>query len=222
MKFDVHESIKQCTSHWRLGYIVIRNVKVQGAAPSLSQKLFQLQTALAAVYNIDELAKVTRLAGVRSVYNQNNFDATRYTSDAEVLVRRVLQNKDAYYVNSAVAASNYCSLKFLLPTGLYDLDQISGNIRYELSPGDTYVNINGETMMTDDQPFLRDDIGVFGNSTVHARRTAVTLATKNLLVIVYANEDVTPETLTHILSFTGRRMTRYNGGIIGVQDIIEA
>ena len=222
MKFDIHENIKQCTSHWRLGYIVIRNVKVQGASPSLSQKLFQLQTALAAVYNIDELAKVARIAGVRSVYNQNNFDATRYTSEAEALVRRVLQNKDAYYVNSAVAASNYCSLKFLLPTGLYDLDQINGNISYGFSSGDSYVNIKGETMITDNQLFLRDDTGIFGNSTVHDRRTAVTLSTKNLLAIVYANENVMPETLMHILSFMGRRMTRYNGGVVGVQEIIEA
>lgn len=221
MKFEIHESIKECTSHWRLGYIVIRNTKVQGASPSLAQKLFQLQTALAAVYNIDELSKVPRIAGVRSVYNQNKFDATRYTSDDEVLVRRVLQNKDAYYMNSAVAAIHYCSLKFLLPTGLYDLDQIKGNIRYGLSVGEGYVNINGETMMTDDQPFLSDEAGVLGNSTVYTRRTAVTLSTKNLLAVVYANEKVTTDALMHILSFTGRRMTRYNGGAIEVQETIE-
>lgn len=222
MKFDIREEIRQCTSDFRLGYIVIRNVKVQGASPSLSQKLFQLQTALAAVYNIDELAKMSKIAGVRSVYNQNNFDATRYTSEGETLVRRVLQSKDAYYVNSAVAASNYCSLKFLLPTGLYDLDQIKGDISYGVSAGETYVNINGEKMLTDDQPFLRDDIGVLGNDTVHVRRTAVTLSTKNLLAIVYGNETVIPENFMHILSFMGRRMTRYNGGVITTQEIIEA
>lgn len=222
MEVDIHESIKQCSGHWRLGYIVIRNAKVQGASPSLAQKLFQLQTALAAVYNIDELAKVTRLTGVRSVYNQNKFDATRYTSDAEVLVRRVLQNKDSYYVNNAVAAINYCSLKFLLPAGLYDLDQIKGTIRYGLSSGESYVNINGETMTTDDQPFLSDETGVFGNSTAHTRRTAVTLSTKNLLAVVYANEKITSEALLHILNFTGRRMTRHTGGVIEMQEIIEA
>lgn len=222
MKFDIHESIKQGTEYSRLGYIVIGNVKVQGAPPFLAQKLFQLQTALGAVYNIDGLAKGTRLAGVRSLYNQNTFDATRYTSEAEVLVRRVLQNKDSYYVNSAIAAINYCSLKFLLPTGLYDLDQINGNVLYRVPIEESYVNINGEIMNTEGQSFLTDRTGIFGNATTHTRRTAVTLSTNNLLAVVYANEKVTKEGLLHILNFTSKRMTRYNGGTIEVQAIIEA
>jgi len=220
MKFDIDEGIKQCTGYCRLGYIVIRNVKVQGAPPVLAQKLFQLQTALAALYNIDGLAKVPQLARVRSVYNQNNFDATRYTLDAEMLVRRILQNKDAYYVNSAAAAINYCSLKFLLPAGVYDLDQINGNITYGLPSEDSYLNSNGKTIATDGQPFLYDNSGIFGNANTQTRRTAVTLSTNNLLAVVYANEKVTTEQLLNILDFTRKKLTLYNEGIVELQEII--
>lgn len=220
MKFDIDDSIKQCTSYSRLGYLVIRNIKVQGAPPMLAQKLFQLQTALGALYNIDGLTNAPRLAGVRSIYNQNTFDTSRYTLDAEGLVRRILQNKDVYYVNSAVAAIHYCSLKFLLPAAVYDLDQIAGDITYDVPLAGSYVNMNGEQMTTSDQPFLHDNIGVFGNANTQTRRTAVTLSTNNLLAVVYGNEKVTTEQFHSILDFTQEKLTLYNEGVVEVQEII--
>lgn len=222
MKFDIHESVKQCTDHCKLGYVVIRNAKVHGSSPSLAQKIFQLQTALAEIYNIDGLTKMTRLAGVRNLYNHNKFDATRYTPGDEVLVRRILENKDAYYVNSAVATINYCSLKFILPADVYDFDQIQGDIKYGLPLEDSYTNMNGENLPTHSQLFLSDNRGVLGNATARTRRTAVTLSSKNLLAVIYGNETVTTDELMYILGFTGRRLTRYNGGTVEEQDIIEA
>lgn len=221
MKFDIHESVKQGAARCRLGYILIRNAKVQGTPPSLAQKFFQLQTSIAAVYNIDAVANVPRLAGMGSFYNQRDFDASRYNLASEEFVRRVLENKDSYYVNSAVTVSNYCSIKFLLPVGLYDLDQINGDIIYNIPLEDNYVDIKGDVMATACKPFLCDRNGAFGNSNADARRTAVTLSTNNLLAVMYADEKVSIEELMHILNFTGEMIIHYNGGIVEKQEIIE-
>lgn len=221
MKFNIHESVKQSSFNSRLGYIVIRDVKVQGTPPSLAQKFFQLQTAIAEAYNIDELVNVPRIVGVRSrLYNKRSFDITRYNTASEELVRRVLYNKDVYYVNSAVAAANYCSIKFLLPIGLYDLDQIDGDITYRLPLEENYVNISGDVVPTNKQPFLSDNNGIFGNSTVDTRRTAVKLSTSNLLAVVYADEKMTTQELTHVLNVTGEKIVRYNSGSIDNKEIV--
>ncbi|MBP2628671.1 MAG: hypothetical protein H6Q68_3382 [Firmicutes bacterium] len=221
MKFDIHESVKQGDTRCRLGYILIRNVKIQGTPPSLAQKFFQLQTSIAAVYNIDALANVPRIAGVGSLYNHKGFDASRYNLASEELVRRVIDNKDSYYVNSAVTVINYCSINFLLPIGLYDLDQINGDIMYNIPLEDNYMDIRGDVMATDCKPFLSDSNGVFGNSNAEARRTAVTLSTNNLLAVVYADEKVAAEELMRILNFTSEMIIRYNGGTVEKQEIIE-
>lgn len=221
MKFDINENLKQEAGGCRLGYIIIRNAKVQGTPSSLAQKFFQLQSSIAAVYNIRVLANMPRLAGVGSLYNHNDFDASRYHLASEELVRRVLDNKESYYVNSAVTVSHYCSINFLLPVGLYDLDQINGDVNYNIPLSDTYVDIRGDIMETDCKPFLNDHTGPFGNSIVDSRRTAVTLSTSNLLAVVYADEKVATEELTHILNFTGEMIVRYNDGIIEKQGIMD-
>ena len=221
MEFHIHESIKRGAVRCRLGYILIRDAKVQGTPPSLAQKLFQLQTSIAAVYNIDALHNVPRLAGMGSLYNQKDFDATRYNLASEELVRHVLDNRDSYYVNSAVTVTNYCYIKFLLPIGLYDLDQINGDIMYNMPREDNYVDIRGNVVTTDSKPFLCDSHGVFGSYNEDARRTAVTLTTNNLLAVVYADDKVASEELMHILDFTGQMIIRYNGGMIEKQKIIE-
>lgn len=221
MKFDIDESVKAENNHCQLGYMIIRNVKVQGTPTALAQKIFQLQTSIAEIYNIDDLANVPRLASVGNhLYNQNEFDVTRYDVDSEELIRRVLKKKDTYYVNSAVVAAQYCSMHFLLPIGLYDLDQINGDIIYGLSKEESYINSSGENMITNGQPFLKDDHGVFAGKNVDTRRTAVTLSTKNLLTVVYAKEKVTRDELFDILNLVGEMIVCYNEGNIEQQEII--
>jgi len=221
MKFDINKQVKRRAGGCRLGYIIIRNAKVQGTPSSLAQKFFQLQSSVAAVYNIHSVGNAPRMVGVGSLYNHSDFDASRYQLASEELVRRVLDNKESYYVNSAVTVTHYCSINFLLPVGLYDLDQINGDISYNIPLTDTYVDIGGEIMDTDCQPFLNDTHGAFGNSTANSRRTAVTLSTNNLLAVVYADEKVETEELLHILNFTGEMIIRYNDGIIEKQEIID-
>jgi len=221
MKLTIHESVKQGAASCRLGYILIRNAQVQGTPPSLAQKFFHLQTAIAAVHNIDALTNVPRLAGVGSLYHQNDFDASRYNLASEELIRRVLENKESYYVNSAVTVTHYCALSFLLPVGLYDLDQINGDIMYNIPLEDYYVNGRGDVMATHSKPFLSDSQGAFGNANADARRTSVTLSTNNLLAVVYADEKVGTEDLMHILKFTSKMIICYNGGTVEKQEIVE-
>ena len=148
------------------------------------------------------------------MYKKLDFDPSRYRPASESLVRRVLQHKGVYYVNSAVDASNYCSLKYLVPFGLYDLDKIEGDICYQRQHGGTYVNIGGNQVSTDGKPFLSDSLGVFGNPTSDSRRTAVSLATKNLLSVVFAGSGTAETDLCQILEYCAEILTRYNGGAV--------
>ena len=221
MRFDIHESVKKVHGHYQLGYSVIRNVKVQGTPPSLAQKYAQLQTAIAGVYNIDGLTNAPHFVGAHSLYNDNDFDASRYDAVSEALVRRVVCNKNAYYVNSAVTVMNYCSINFLIPVGLYDLDQINGDITYQLSADEAYVNSGSDVVVTDSNLFLSDSKGIFGNHIADTRRTAVTLSTNNLLAVVYGERKIKASELTQILNYTSEMIIRHNGGTIEKQEIVE-
>ena len=207
---EILDSCPDC----RIGCLVINNVTIAGSSPALSQEFLQLQNEVAKIYNIEGLTQLPPIMAVRAMNKKLDFDPSRYRPASESLVRRVLQQKGIYYVNSAVDASNYCSLKYLMPFGLYDLDQIEGAVVYRRAHGGTYENMGGRTVSTDGKPFLTDSRGVFGNPTSDSRRTAVSLTTRNLLSVVYAGSGAAQEDLSRILQFTGEMLTRYNGGSV--------
>lgn len=222
MKITIHESISQVVPNCRLGYLTINDVVVRGTPTALSQEFDRLQIEVGQAYNMDILPKLPRILAVRNMYKKLHFDPSRHRPASEALVRRVLQKKNLYYVNSAVDVNNYCSIKFLLPFGLYDLDQIVGDSSYRLATEGNYTNIAGKEVSTDNKPFLTDNLGVFGNPTADSRRTAVTLATRNLLSVVYADENVNATELDEILDFAATMFVCYNGGKLTGKYIVNA
>lgn len=212
MQITIDESVSQVVPNCHLGYLTISDVVVRGTPPALNQEFAKLQQEVAKVYNLEILPKLPRILAVRNMYKKLDFDPSRYRPASEALVRRVLQKKDLYYVNSAVDVNNYCSIKYLLPFGLYDLDQITGDVVYRREREGSYINIAGNEFSTENKPFLVDAGGVFGNPTSDARRTAVTLTTHNLLSVVYADESISPDELSEILDFAGNMFVFYNGG----------
>lgn len=223
LSLTIDEGILKNCPDCRLGYTVIRGTSIVGSSPALSQEFLKLQEEVGRIYNIDILAQLPPVMAVRNMYKKLDFDPTRYRPASEALARRVLQHKGVYYVNSAVDASNYCSLKYLLPFGLYDLDRIEGDtVSYRRAEVGTYQNIGGNMVSTEGKPFLNDAAGVFGNPTSDSRRTAVSLATTNLLSVIYAGADAKTEDLTPILNFAGEILTRYNGGEIQETKVVGA
>lgn len=222
MNFTIDESIKKVIPNCRLGYITVKNATVRGTPPALAQEFGKLQAEVANIYKLDLLTTTPRIIAVRTMYKKLDFDPSRYRPASEALVRRVLKNKSLYYVNSAVDVNNYCSIKYLVPFGLYDLDKIMSNVEYRMVTSGTYVNIASKEVSAGGKPFLTDETGVFGNPTSDARRTAVTLATTNLLSVIYADEEVTDEQLKAILDETANMLILYNGGTIGDKKIIFA
>lgn len=220
MKISIHESIRQVIPNCRLGYLTISDVIVRGTPPALSQEFAQLQQEVAKVCNLELLPKLPRVLAVRNMYKKLDFDPSRYRPSSEDLVRQVLQKKDLYYVNSAVDVNNYCSIKYLLPFGLYDLDQIEGDVIYRREQAGSYINMAGKEVSTDNKPFLTDNKGAFGNPTSDSRRTAVTLTTRNLLSVIYADESVSTEELSSMLDFVGNMFVCYNGGKVTGKYII--
>ncbi len=218
----IDDSIKKRVPGCRLGCTFFDQVSVKGATPALTQEFIQLQQEASDAYQLNLLPKLPRILAVRSMYKKMAFDPSRYRPASEALVRRVLQNKGVYYVNSAVDVNNYCSIKFLLPFGLYDTAEIQGDICYQIVSDGSYVGINGSTITAEGKPFLTDGIGVFGNPTADSLRTAVKLSSNQLLSVIYADEEVSDTALTDMMDFIADMMIRYNSGNIVSQHIVRA
>lgn len=222
MHLNFDKSILDVMPECKLGYITMKDLSITGVSPALSYDFVALQQEVIKTHKFEALENIPRIAAMRSLYKKLSFDPVRYRPASEELVRLVLQKKNVYYVNSAVDVANYCALRFFLPFGIYDADKIVGSISYKIGEDDEYETASGEICSTKGKPFVADEEGVFGNPTADAKRTVVTLSTKNILCIVFADEEVPDMTIREILFFASGMFEHYNGGSVVSSKVLSA
>jgi len=152
-------------------------------------------------------------AAVRTMYKRVGIDPTKTRPSNEALLRRVRKGDAIPRINSAVDIVNWCSLEFQLPYGLYDAAKISGSVMMRLGKdGEKYAGIRKDDVNVGGRITVADGSGAFGNPTSDSARTMVTPATTELLVVIYAPNEIPKPQLDRVISATAERFQRICGG----------
>ena len=152
------------------------------------------------------------IAAVRTMYKRVGIDPTKRRPSSEALLRRVRKGDPLPRINSMVDVCNWCSLELQLPYGLYDADQIQGDVVLRIGrDGESYPGIRKDDVHVGGRITLADDRGPFGNPTSDSARTMVTTATTRALVVVFAPREIDPGRLSHVLNITAQRMGEFTG-----------
>ncbi|WP_225048055.1 B3/4 domain-containing protein [Lacticaseibacillus kribbianus] len=161
-----------------------------------------------------DVAKDPAIAAMRAVYKSLGKDPSRYRPSQEALWRRIAQGKGLYQVNRAVDLNNYLSLAFRVSCGLYDRAALVGPVTLTVgAPGESYQGIGKGALALDHLIVAADDAGPFGSPTSDSRRSLVTPATTDFLLIAYAPRgQVDPSAFTAAL-------TRLAGQALGSRDV---
>jgi DNA/RNA-binding domain of Phe-tRNA-synthetase-like protein len=200
-------------SRVRLGVFVLKGVTVREADPALAAEVDAYCAELRAKYGDGKSALVPGAADARTLYKAVGLDPTKTRPSNEALLRRALKGECLYRINTLVDALNLSSLRFQLPFGLYDLDQVRPPIVLRRgAPGESYAGIRKGAVHVEGRPVLVDALGPFGNPTSDSARTMITTATVKALVVVYAPAAYSPTRLAGVLDGTSATLIRYCGG----------
>lgn len=162
-------------------------------------------------------AALTVLQPARKLYRAFGIEPTKIRPSSEALFRRVIRGKGLYRINSIVDCANYCSLKFLLPIGLYDADKVQGDICLSLgSEGAGYVGIGKEWVNVENRIALYDEIGPFGNPSSDSARTKIAENTRRVLLMLFAPHDYPGGRLRQNLVIAVKLMTQFHPGGLAV------
>jgi DNA/RNA-binding domain of Phe-tRNA-synthetase-like protein len=152
-------------------------------------------------------------AAVRTMYKKVGIDPTKTRPSNEALLRRVRKGDAIPRINSAVDIVNWCSLEFQLPYGLYDASKIEGAVTMRLGrDGEKYAGIRKDEVNVGGRITVADDRGPFGNPTSDSATTMVTPATTDLLVVVYAPNEISKPQLDRVVQITAERLALIVGG----------
>lgn len=199
----------------RLAAITLRGVVVQSESAALRAAVEERAGQLRAQFSEPSEASEL-LAPARALYHRLGIDPSKRRPSSEALLRRILQGKGLYDVNTAVDAANLASLTYMLPVGLYDADRIvsvAGRVTLRRGDeGESYAGIGKGEIHLAGRPALVDDLGAFGNPSSDSLRTSVSEATRSLLFVIYAPRDTTDAVLEGYRAVSEEILVRFVGG----------
>lgn len=169
-----------------VGACVEARVKNSQYSQPLWDEINTLETKFKAELTTETLKDISGIAATRRVYRACGKDPSRYRPASEALIRRVLQGKALYQIDTLVDLINLASMAFGYSIGGFDADKFVGNtltlgIGKEGEPyegiGRGMINIHG-------LPVYRDEMGGVGTPTSDHERTKITIDTTHLLVLI--------------------------------------
>jgi DNA/RNA-binding domain of Phe-tRNA-synthetase-like protein len=170
-----------------LGLVRAEPVSVGPSGPDLLGQIERTRGELAAAHAGKAPAGIAGLEPARKLYRAFGIDPTRTRPSSEALLRRVLQGKPLPQILNAVDLCNLCALQFLLPIGLYDAGRIHGPVTLRRgAPSESYQGVRKDEVHLEGRIVLADEEGPFGNPTADSLRTAVTIETRSLWMVIFA------------------------------------
>jgi DNA/RNA-binding domain of Phe-tRNA-synthetase-like protein len=170
----------------QLGIVVVQ-VKNSQYHPQLWEEIKTVEEKLINQYDITQVNNIPEIAATRNTYKKLGKDPSRYRGSAEALLRRILQGKGLYQVNTIVDINNLLSLQTLCPVGSYHLKHIEPPFAFRIGLKDEfYKGIGKETLNLYCLPILSDVSGPFGSPTSDSERSMIQLETDQIMIVIFS------------------------------------
>jgi DNA/RNA-binding domain of Phe-tRNA-synthetase-like protein len=187
---SIDPQLKKIAPNLVLGAIFV-NVRVTKISPQLWKEIEKRIKEIRSTITLESLHEIPQIKALRDAYKAIGKDPTRYRGSQESLIRRILQGKELYQINTVVDINNLISLETFHSVGSYDVDNLKPPIVFRIGkPGESYKGIGKEIVNVADLPVFADQIGPFGSPTSDSERAMITLNTKKVMMV--------------IISFTGK------------------
>lgn len=134
----------------------------------------------------ESLKEMSGIAATRRVYRACGKDPSRYRPASEALIRRMLQGKSLYQIDTLVDLVNLASIAFGYSIGGFDADKFQGDTLTlgVGKAGEPYEGIGRGMINIEGLPVYRDEVGGVGTPTSDNERTKMQLDTTHLVVLI--------------------------------------
>ena len=153
---------------------------------ALWDEIHDLETRFRQELTTESLKELPGIAATRRVYKACGKDPSRYRPASEQLIRRMLQGKELYQIDTLVDLVNLASIAFGYSIGGFDADKFVGDtltlgVGRE---GEPYEGIGRGLLNIAGLPVYRDAQGGVGTPTSDNERTKMTIDTTHLMVLI--------------------------------------
>ncbi len=202
-----------------VGGIILAQDMTNGPTPDSLLAAFRAeqQSTLARIGNTP-LSQIPSLAAWRSVIRSFGVEPTQYRSAAEALLRRLTKKGDIPSINTLVDLANLVSIRYALPTAVFDTRALQGIVTVHFATGAERYTTLGENELDHPEPgevVFSDETGL-----VIARRwcwrqsedSAASAETRNAIIVVEAHHAGAHRDVAAALDDLLELLKKYAGG----------
>ena len=217
MKIIVSQEIEQVCPGF-IGAAVEAQVVNTPYCEELWKEIHALGEEYRTTLTTESIKKLSAIEATRRVYKVCGKDPSRYRPAAEALIRRMLQGKELYQIDTLVDLINLASIRFGYSIGGFDADKFHGDT-LTLGVGkkdEPYEGIGRGLINIEGLPVYRDATGGVGTPTSDHERTKIDIHTTHLLTLINGY-DGNEEQVTANAKFIQSLLRKYcnsDGGTI--------
>jgi DNA/RNA-binding domain of Phe-tRNA-synthetase-like protein len=191
MELSIDNNLKQILPALSLG-VIAGPVRVTKHDQQLWVEIDKTIRNLTRSLTLERVPHIPQVTALREAYKSIGKDPSRYRGSQESLLRRILQGKPLYQINTIVDINNLISLGSQQSVGSYDLSRLSPPFVFRTGlPGEQYKGIGKETINLEGLPIFADQHAPFGSPTSDSERAMITLETQEIMMVIisFAGND---------------------------------
>ncbi len=185
IRVDISDEIRAVCPDFRFSVVraEIRNSQYDAA---LWSEIEEEISRLKALHTTESIKRISGIAATREAYKRCGKDPSRYRPSNEQLMRRIIQGKGLYQIDTAVDLVNLASIRYGYSIGGFDLDKIDGDhvVLGIGREGEPYEGIGRGTLNIAGMPVYRDASGGIGTPTSDHERTKLSMSTTHFIAFV--------------------------------------
>jgi DNA/RNA-binding domain of Phe-tRNA-synthetase-like protein len=185
MKIIVSKEIESVCPGF-VGACVDAEVENTPFSQALWDEIHEMEERFRRELTTESLKELSGIAATRRVYKACGKDPSRYRPASEALIRRMLQGKELYQIDTLVDLINLASIAYGYSIGGFDADKFVGDTLTlgVGKEGEPYEGIGRGMINIHGLPVYRDAEGGVGTPTSDHERTKITISTHHLVVLI--------------------------------------
>lgn len=214
--FSIEENVKERFPSMSVGIAVIKGVSIMEKNADLENEKAEFLRELEGL-TTEKINEYEEIKSYRQIYRDTGVDWHSRRPSPEALLRRFALGKGIYSINTCVDAYNLVVMKNRISVGAFDLDQIKFPTVLRFAKEGERIHLLGDELET---KYKEGEIAYFDVNGGYnmdfnyrdARRTAVTLATKNLYINTEGVYGIDPYQVEKALKEACDIIIKYCGG----------
>jgi len=184
IQISINPQLKKVVPGLVLG-VVAASVQFPKNSPPLWEEINKRIRKIKLEATMANLCNIPQVKGLRDAYKALGKDPSRYRGSQEALVRRILQGKGLYQINTIVDINNFVSLETMHSVGSYNVDNLKPPVVFRIGkPGESYKGIGKDIINIAELPLFADEQGPFGSPTSDSERAMITMDAKNIMIVI--------------------------------------